>query len=423
MHDNNLGEPLQSAYRAAHSTETALLKVKDDIMTSLHHRQCVFLVLLDLSAAFDTVSHGILFQRMQQELGITGTALQWVKSYFSGRTTSICINGCHSAKCPLDFGLPQGSIVGLVSFSIYTIPIGRIIRKHGLSYHLYADDMQLYTSFDPSSQSSIDLALSTLASCISDIQSWMTCNMLQLNRDKTEFFVAASPHNKSRMPPVKLQIGDETIEPSDTVRNLGVIFDTSMTMHNQISSLSRNVTFHLRNISRIRRFLEFDSCNDIIRSLILSRLDYGNVLLMGVNTTDISRLQTLQNWAAKLILRANKMDHASPLLHQLHWLPVRDRITFKAMLYVFKCLAGIGPEYLSSCLELYNPTREGLRSALDCTRMTVPIIRSWTFKSAADKAFSYTAPKVWNNLPSSVRSAQSLSIFKKGLKSHLFPQI
>lgn len=421
MQDNNLGEPLQSAYRAAHSTETALLKVKDDIMTSLHHRQGVFLVLLDLSAAFDTVNHNILFQRMNQELGISGTALQWMKSYFSGRTTSVCVNGCQSAKCALDYGLPQGSIVGPVSFSIYTIPIGRIIREHRLSYHLYADDVQLYTNFDPACQSSIDRALSSLTSCIGDIQSWMTCNMLQLNREKTEFFIAASSHVKNQMPAVTLQIGSEAIEPSETVRNLGVIFDNSMTMRNQISSLTRSVSFHLRNISRIRRFLDFDTSNDIIRSLILSRLDYGNVLLMGANTTDIARLQTLQNWAAKIIFCAKKRDHVSPLLHQLHWLSVEDRITFKAMLYVFKCLAGIGPEYLSSCLELKNP-REGLRSASDRTRLNVPIIRSWTFKSAADKAFTYNAPLIWNNLPSSVRSAQTVSAFKKGLKTHLFPQ-
>ena len=225
------------------------------------------------------------------------------------------------------------------------------------------------------------------------------------------------------MPAVKLQVGNETIEPSEKVRNLGVIFDTSMTMCNQISCLSRNITFHLRNISRIRRFLDFDSCNDIIRSLILSRLDYGNVLLLGANSTDISRLQTLQNWAAKLIFCASKKNHASPLLRQLHWLPVRYRITFKVMLYVFKCLAGTGPEYLSSCLELYNPTREGLRSASDATRLTVPIIRGWTFKSAADKTFTYTAPNIWNKLPSTVRSANSVSVFKKGLKSHLFPQM
>ena len=283
--------------------------------------------------------------------------------------------------------------------------------------------MQLYTNFDPSSQSSIDHALSSLSLCIVDIQSWMMCNMLQLNREKTEFFVALSPHIKNQMPAVTLQVGNDIIRPSDTVRNLGVIFDTSMTMRNQISSLSRSVSFHLRNISRIRRFLDNDSCNDIIRSLIISRLDYGNALLMGANITDIARLQTLQNWAAKLIYRANKMDHVSPILQKLHWLPIKDRIIFKVMLYVFKCLAGSGPLYLSSCLELYNPTRKGLRSASDSTRLNVPTIRNWTLKSAADKTFTYNAPSIWNKLPSSVRNTQSVSIFKKGLKTHLFSQM
>ena len=230
MRECNLGEPLQSTYRTAHSTETALLKVKNDIMTSIYHREGVFLVLLDLSAAFDTVTHSILFDRMEYELGIKGTALMWLKSYFSGRTTSISINGAQSANCTLDYGLPQGSIVGPLSFTVYTIPIGRIIQKHGLSYHLYADDVQLYISFDPSSNLSIDSALSKLTKCISDIQSWMTCNMLKLNNDKTEFFVALSPFNKRRMPAVKLHIGNTVIEPTETVRNLGVILDTQMSM-------------------------------------------------------------------------------------------------------------------------------------------------------------------------------------------------
>ena len=122
MRECNLGEPLQSAYRTAHSTETALLKVKSDIMTSIYHRKGVFLVLLDLSAAFDIVTHSILFDRMEYELGIKGTALMWLKSYFSGRTKSISINGAQSANCTLDYGLPQGSIVGPLSFTSLFIP-------------------------------------------------------------------------------------------------------------------------------------------------------------------------------------------------------------------------------------------------------------------------------------------------------------
>ena len=143
---------------------------------------------------------------------------------------------------------------------------------------------------------------------------------------------------------------------------------------------------------------------------------------MGSNISGISRLQTLQNWAAKLIFLAKKRDHASPLLHQLHWLPVRDRIIYKTMLYVFKCLNEIGPHYLSSSLELYHPTRQDLRSASDSTRLAVQKFNYRSYSSAAEKAFSHTAPKIWNKLPSTVRSAQSLPIFKKGLKTHLFPK-
>jgi len=357
---------------------------------------------------------------MEKEIGVTNCALKWLKSYFSDRSTSVCVNGVHSATCKLDYGLPQGSIVGPLCFSIYTMPIGRIIRRHGLEYHFYADDIQLYVHFDPSSNLSIESALSTLTNCISDIQVWMTCNYLKLNNDKTEFFVAISSFNKRRLPSVKLQIGNDIIEPSQTVRNLGVIFDTEMSMSNQISTLSRNVTFHLRNISRIRRYLDFDTCHNVIRSLILSRLDYGNILLVGSNATVISRLQLLQNWAAKLIFHASKRDHATPLLKQLHWLPVKNRIHFKVLTFIFKCITGLGPAYLSSCLTLYTPGHRGLRSANDTTRLVELRIRYRTLGSAADKAFCFYGPKLWNQLPISLRTSTSLNTFKKGLKTYLF---
>jgi retron-type reverse transcriptase len=149
MLNHHLGEELQSAYLSGHSTETALLKVKDDIIRHIHNREGVFLVLLDLSAAFDTVDHGILLRRMSCEIGVTKRALDWLKSYFTGRSTRVLIDDVYSLEKSMDYGLPQGSIVGPRAFTIYTIPIGRIIKNHRLSYHMYADDIQIYTSFKP----------------------------------------------------------------------------------------------------------------------------------------------------------------------------------------------------------------------------------------------------------------------------------
>ena len=418
----NLGEEHQSAYCAARSTETALVKVKDEIMNHIHNQKGVFLVMLDLSAAFDTVNHNILFNRLESEIGLTGKALDWFKSYFTGRTTCVLINDNFSNSLDMEYGLPQGSIVGPKSFTIYTIPIGRIIKQHNLSYHIYADDIQILTSFIPSDSSSIQSSLSALELCISDISKWMTENMLKLNSDKTEFFVATSHHFKKLMPNVHLQIGDETISPSENIRNLGVIFDDVMSMSAHVTSLSCNLTYHLRNITRIRRFMDLDTCNNIVRSLILSRLDYGNALLLGSNVSSISRLQKFQNWAAKLIFCAAKQDHATPFLKKLHWLPVKERIYFKILLYVYKCLNGHAPDYLSCCLSPYSQSRPGLCSALDTTRLAQPNISSKLLWSAANKAFSLAAPALWNQLPIAIRSSNSLYTFKKALKSHLYPQ-
>jgi len=118
----------------------------------------------------------------------------------------------------------------------------------------------------------------------------------------------------------------------------------------QITALSKNITFQLRNITQIRRYLDFDICNHIMRSLVLSRLDYGNALLMGTNSNDIMKLQRLQNWSAKIIFYAKKFDQVSQFLSQLHWLPVKERIQYKILLYVYKCFHELGPKYLSYLL-------------------------------------------------------------------------
>lgn len=115
-----------------------------------------------------------------------------------------------------------------------------------------------------------------------------------------------------------------------------------------------------------------------------------------------------------------KVTKPSPFLKELHWLPVKKRIQYKILLYVYKCINGSAPEYLSSLLALYCPVRKGLRSSSDTTRLVQHSIHKQTLKSAADQTFYYKAPSLWNNLPISTRSATTLPTFKKALKHHLF---
>ena len=158
-----------------HSTETALTCIHDDILDEL----------LMKSSAFDTIDHDMLLSRLQKYIGLRDTALNWFRSYLSQRQQSVLINGVKSKTVPLSCGLPQGSVLGPILFTIYLLPLGDIIRKHGLKFHMYADDCQLYTSFSMSTNE----AVSSMQMAIDEIHAWYATNMLKLNDDKTEMLV------------------------------------------------------------------------------------------------------------------------------------------------------------------------------------------------------------------------------------------
>ena len=147
---HNMNEPMQSAYRSGHNTETALLKIQSDLLQALDKRKAAVLVLLDLSAAFDTIDHDIMLNRLTSLFGITGKALQWLESYLTNRSQSVVIDGFTSNVANLVWGVPQGSVLGPILFTTYTQPLGAIARRHGISASFYADDTQLYSVFDPS---------------------------------------------------------------------------------------------------------------------------------------------------------------------------------------------------------------------------------------------------------------------------------
>ena len=330
----SLSEPLQSVYRSQHSTETALACVHNNILRALDDKKAVMLVLLDLSAAFDTVDHKIMLQRLRDDFGVDGTAHAWYSSYFSNRSCRVLVSGVYSDDLFFPYGVPQGSVTGPLCFVYYTHVVGRILRHHGVKYHIYADDIQIYLTPDPSIPGDVQCALFKLSRCVADIQHWMIENKLKLNGEKTEFFVAASPFNLKQLSNVSLHIDTTEVFPSKTVRNLGVVFDHQMCMSDHITKLCQSINWQIRNIRRIRKYLDFDTCHNIVRALILSRLDYCNILLNGISKTDLKRLEVLQNKCAKLICLKSRRDHASPLLKQLHWLPINQRIAFKTLTYM-----------------------------------------------------------------------------------------
>ena len=183
LNTHSLLSPNQSAYRPAHSTETALLKVTNDIRTALDKGDVTFLTLLNLSAAFDTIDHSLLFHILSYTYGISGTALSWIQSYLTNRTQSVTIESFSSSSSPLFFGVPQGSVLGPILFIMYTQPLHSLIQSHSILDQSFADDTQLYKSCKPKDTKQ---TLQSMQTCIADVKSWMTQHKLKLNDDKTE---------------------------------------------------------------------------------------------------------------------------------------------------------------------------------------------------------------------------------------------
>ncbi|XP_058883808.1 uncharacterized protein LOC117415531 [Acipenser ruthenus] len=184
-----------------------------------------------------------------------------------------------------------------------------------------------------------------------------------------------------------------------------------------ISTLARTCRFFLSNIRRIRPFLTNYATQLLVQALVLSRLDYCNSLLAGLPASATRPLQLIQNSAARLVFSLPRFAHATPLLRSLHWLPITARIQFKTLVLAYRCLDQTAPSYLQTLISPYTPTRP-LRSA--CTRrLALPPLRS---PASRARSFSTLAPQWWNDLPTDVRTAQSLTTFRRLLKTHLFKQ-
>ncbi len=230
LDDHDVLEVFQSGFKSLHSTESALLRVFNDILLANDSGEHVILVLLDLTAAFDTVDHNTLVARLHHLVGVRGTALDWFKSYLADRTMSVRLGDFQSSSAPLSYGVPQGSILGPLLFSLYIQPLGSILRRHGISFHLYADDSQIYCPLKKQNA----LSLAPLLTCLKDIKAWMALNFLNFNKKKTEVMVFG-PSGPCEPPPVDL--GPLAVFLKSTVLNLGFKMDSDFKLDRQISSV------------------------------------------------------------------------------------------------------------------------------------------------------------------------------------------
>jgi hypothetical protein len=417
---NGLQVKFQSAYRAAHSTETALLRILNDLLSMVDGGDCALLVLLDLSAAFDTIDHDLLLKRLHVEIGLDSTVLSWFSSYLRGRVQQVLVGQSFSPQTPLLYGVPQGSVLGPLLFSLYTRQLAALLDSHNLGYHFFADDTELYSRI-PTDPSLAHDAVSKVESCCDEIRAWMSKNRLKLNEDKTEALLCGPASRRDRIPFASVRVGDARIPFSDSVKTLGVVLDCDLSMHEQISKIVKTCFFHIRSLSKARPYLTQKAACHVAVSLILSKLDYCNSLLANLPQTEIKRLQAVQNAAARVVTKSKKSDHISPVLSKLHWLPVQERINHKVLSSTYRAVCDKLPPYLSELTPLYTPTRS-LRSASK-SLLDAPSARDIKTKRYGQRAFKFVAPTLWNSLPGSIREKKSISSFRTALKTYLFPRL
>ena len=407
-----LDDSHQSAYKQHHGTETALLRVKNDLLMAMDGQKVALLLLLDLSAAFDTVDHAVLLHRLEAYTGLSGSALKWMSSYLENRKQHVSVQGCNSESSDLKYGVPQGSVLGPILFTVYLIPLREIMLKHGIDYEIYADDNQLYIVFKPIHAIQ---AVHKMEACVEDIRKWMAINKLKFNDDKTEGLLIGSPQQLKKINIESLTVGSSQVHPTTSARNLGVIFDNHLTMKPHIQQVVKSAWYHLRNLFQIRKYLTQSASETLVHAFITSRLDNGNSLFMGLPDCTIKHLQLIQNSAARVVARKRKYDHITPVLKTLHWLPVKYRIQYKVIIMTFKAIHGIAPEYLCDLISSKRSTRT-LRSN-NQNLLMIPRTKNITH---GDCAFQVAGPRLWNELPPELREMDNFVKFKGMLKTFLF---
>ena len=280
---------------------------------------------------------------------------------------------------------------------------------------IYTQTIPIYLAFKPPESSSIDNNISLLEKCVEDIRVWTKLNLLKVNDDKTEFLVITSRPSRNQSLDISIKVGNQYIASSDDPhKNLGVIFYSTCSFPDHVANVCRLIHFNLYSIGKIRKYLDRPTVLKLVNATIISRLDYCNSLLFSIPKELITQLQMRQNHAARVITQWRKYDHITPVLVDLQWLPIKQRIDFKIILLTYKALNGLAPTYQREQLVLHSPTRT-LRSK-ENHELTSLRCRLENF---GKMSFAAAAPVLWNDLPLHIKRPPSADIFKSRIKTHL----
>ena len=403
---NKLMSVKNYGYKKGHSTKLLLLKVVDDLYKSFDKSIPTVVILLDLSAAFDTVDHKKLLEILEKEIGIRGTALKWFESFITNRTQKVKIGETFSDVVELLFGVPQGSVLGPILFKIYIRSLYKYVKPTKFEIEGFADDHQLYKQFLVSMQRQ---ALGeSINDCLKHLAVWMNTHFLRLNQTKTKILVIAPPSILKEILIKGVFLEGICIRFVDSAKNLGIILDETLSFESQVNKVVKSSYVTIKKLHQIKGFLSEDQLKQIVCSYVLMNLDYCNSLYYKMNSHLLDKLQRVQNCAARLISKQTiRSGGLEEKMMEFHWLRVRHRILYKMMLIVHNCVNHKAPEEIMSMINYADSAR------------TMKLQETGFSNKYGEKAFSHSGPKLWNLLPKKMRENSDTDNFKTSLKSFL----
>ena len=408
---NHRLSPHQSGNRKAHSTETLNILVSDIMLEAIDKKNVTAIVLLDMSKAFDSVSHPILLHKLKC-VGASSQAVGWFKSYLSGRRQYVRIGSTVSSVLPLSHGVPQGTILSPLLFCIYTNDIPAIPLSSNIDS--YVDDSKLFLTF---SMKDIKQTITKLENDLRSVAKWCFEHQLLINPNKTKFLLIGSRPMLQNLPAnISLNFLKQTINPVTSAKDLGTTFDSNLSYNEHISNLTSSCIRKLCQINRVKDSFDVKTLQSIVEMLVINKLTYCSTIWSNTSAKNIKKLQTVQNFAARIITKVRKFDHITPSLQELNWLPIELLLLYRDTIMAYKCFNNLAPSYLTEKFvkrsDIHNrPTR--YHDSLD-----IPSFKT----SSGQRTFHYRAVKIWNDLDSELKQITNLNKFKKKLKEQLIRQ-
>lgn len=408
---NNLLCNHQSGFRSRHSTTTALLKITDDIRFSMDKSKATILTLFDFSKAFDCVYHPLLLKKMLQ-LGFSYNCVEWVKSYLSDRQQCVSADGKRSNWRPVTRGVPQGSVLGPLLFSLYLNDITSVINHS--HYHLYADDLQIYTHF---TLDNINYTTDNINLDIQAITDWAYRHGLQLNDSKTQtMFIGSSRLTRnidiSTLP--RLIINNHPLEYCSKVKNLGIILNKTLTWTEQVTEICNKVFASIHSLKRFALYLPFQIKLILVKTLVFPHFNYCDAVINDMTVELSDKLQRAQNYCIRFIFNLRRRDHVSPFFNQLSILKLHELRKYHVLMILHGILKSNTPSYLSDRFSFLSDisVRNTRHGAL---LLTIPIHRTLVYS----KSFTISACRLWNTLPDSIKTIDNRDGFGVRVKDFL----